>query len=112
RPAGTPSASARCRCRPSLAARPRSARSRPPGPGSASRPRAALPPSWSAGAPRRDWSPKTSPGEEQEAQVASDRPRVELEGAGPPRGQGRVEDVERAEGLDAVDEVLLAEAVQ
>src|SRR5207247_8509278 len=44
--------------------------------------------------------------------TASDRPRVELEGAGPPRGQGRVEDVKRAEGLDAVDEILLAEAVQ
>src|SRR5450631_4940653 len=41
-----------------------------------------------------------------------DRPRVELEGAGPPGGQGRVEDVERAEGLDAVDEVFLTEAVQ
>src|SRR5579859_7638949 len=49
---------------------------------------------------------RPSPGEE------SDRPGVELEGTGSPGGQGGVEDVQRAEGLDPVDEVLLAEPVQ
>src|SRR6266851_6379928 len=49
---------------------------------------------------------RPSPGEE------SDRPGVELEGTGAPGGQGGVEDVQRAEGPDPVDEVLLAEPVQ
>ena len=41
-----------------------------------------------------------------------DRPGVELEGTGPPRGEGRVEHVERVERLDAGDQVVLAEAVE
>src|SRR5215469_2583151 len=39
-------------------------------------------------------------------------PRVELEGAGPPRGERGVEDVQRVERLHPVDKVLLAEAIQ
>src|SRR5437773_265052 len=39
-------------------------------------------------------------------------PGVELEGAGPPRREGGVEDVQRVERLHPVDEVLLAEPVQ
>src|SRR5712691_7117808 len=39
-------------------------------------------------------------------------PRVELEGAGSPGGEGGVEDVQRAECLHPVDEVLLAEPVE
>src|SRR5260370_24197990 len=49
---------------------------------------------------------RPSPGEE------SDRPGVELEGTGSPGGQSGVEDVQRAEGPDPVDQVLLAEPVQ
>src|SRR5437588_97731 len=41
-----------------------------------------------------------------------DRPGVELEGAAAPRGERRVEDVERAEGLHPLDEVVLAVAVE
>src|SRR3974390_1849986 len=45
-------------------------------------------------------------------QQSSDGPGVELEGARPPGGEGGVEDVQRVERLDPVDEVFLAEAVQ
>src|SRR5207302_11209526 len=42
----------------------------------------------------------------------SDRPGVELEGALAPGRERGVEDVEGVEGLDARDQVILAEAVQ
>src|SRR5579875_1171853 len=41
-----------------------------------------------------------------------DRPGVELERPLPPGGQGRVQHVERVEGLDPFDQVVLSEAVQ
>src|SRR5882724_571316 len=62
---------------------------------------------------RREWSgrpPRTAGGRPNEPCL--DRPGVDLEGARPPGGEGRVEYVEGVERLDAVDQVVFPEAVQ
>src|SRR5437764_3966846 len=55
---------------------------------------------------------RAADGRAPESAVLSDRPGVDLEGAPAPGGEGRVEDVERVERLDPLDQVVFPEPVE